>query len=61
MEYTKNAPLKVFTAFSGYDSQCLALQRLKEHFPNFDFRLVGWSEIEGGGNTSTQRAISRRC
>ena len=48
MEYTKNAPLKVFTAFSGYDSQCLALQRLKQQFPNFDFRLVGWSEIEGG-------------
>jgi len=38
--------LKVFTAFSGYDSQCLALKRLHERFPDFDFELVGWSEIE---------------
>lgn len=48
MQYSQKSPLRVFTAFSGYDSQCLALQRLKEQFPNFDFRLVGWSEIEGG-------------
>lgn len=34
--------LKVFTAFSGYDSQMLALQnRLK-----LDCDLVGWSEID---------------
>lgn len=33
--------LKVFTAFSGYDSQCLALQRL-----GIDFDLIGWSEID---------------
>lgn len=38
--------LKVFTAFSGYDSQCLALIRLKKQYPNFDFELVGWSEID---------------
>lgn len=38
--------LKVFTAFSGYDSQCLALDRLKEHFPGFDYELVGWAEID---------------
>lgn len=25
--YTENNPLRVFTAFSGYDSQCLALER----------------------------------
>lgn len=35
--------LRVFTAFSGYDSQCLALERLKRDFPNFDYELVGWS------------------
>lgn len=28
--YSKEKPLRVFTAFSGYDSQCLALERLKE-------------------------------
>ncbi|MCM1354765.1 MAG: DNA cytosine methyltransferase [Bacteroides sp.] len=33
--------LRVFTAFSGYDSQCLALQRI-----GLPFELVGWSEID---------------
>lgn len=33
--------LKVFTAFSGYDSQCLGLKYAK-----IDFDLVGWSEID---------------
>ena len=38
--------IKVFTAFSGYDSQCLALERLKRDFPGFDYELVGWAEID---------------
>lgn len=38
--------LRVFTAFSGYDSQCLALDRLSRDFPEFDYELVGWSEID---------------
>ena len=43
----KEDKLKVFTAFSGYDSQCLALNRLKERFPSqFDYELIGWSEID---------------
>lgn len=33
--------LKVFTAFSGYDSQCMALDRL-----GIDYELVGWSEVD---------------
>lgn len=33
--------LKVFTAFSGYDSQCLALNRI-----GIEYELVGWSEID---------------
>lgn len=41
MEYTKDNPLRVFTAFSGYDSQCLALKRL-----GIPFDLIGWSEID---------------
>ena len=41
IEYTKDNPLRVFTAFSGYDSQCLALNRL-----GIDYYLVGWSEID---------------
>lgn len=38
--------IRVFTAFAGYDSQCLALERLKRDFPEFDYELVGWSEID---------------
>lgn len=38
--------LKVFTAFSGYDSQCMALERLASNFPGFAYELVGWSEID---------------
>lgn len=33
--------LRVFTAFSGYDSQCMALDRV-----GIDYELVGWSEID---------------
>lgn len=33
--------LNVFTAFSGYDSQCMALDRL-----GVQYDLVGWSEID---------------
>ena len=33
--------IKVFTAFSGYDSQCMALDKL-----GIDYELVGWSEID---------------
>ena len=46
MKYNKNNKLRVFTAFSGYDSQCLSLNLLKELYPEFDYTLVGWSEIE---------------
>ncbi len=39
--YNKSNPLRVFTAFSGYDSQCLALERLKSSAPpEFDYELV---------------------
>lgn len=46
MEYTENNPLRGFTSFSGYDSQSMALDRLKEMHPGFDYELVGWSEID---------------
>jgi DNA (cytosine-5)-methyltransferase 1 len=38
--------LNVITLFSGYDSQCLALNRLKRHNPQFDYDLVAWAEID---------------
>lgn len=46
MEYTKNNPLRVVTLCSGYDSQCLALERLKEHYPEFDYELIAWAEFD---------------
>lgn len=39
-------PLRVITLCSGYDSQCMALERLKAAFPGFDYELVAWSEID---------------
>ena len=37
--------LRVFTAFSGYDSQCMALDEVSAEM-GFDYELVGWSEID---------------
>lgn len=44
MLYNKDNPLRVVTLCSGYDSQCLALERLKGTRPGFDYKLVAWSE-----------------
>lgn len=41
MKVTKENPLRVFTTFSGYDSQCLALK-----YAGVPFELVGWSECD---------------
>ena len=38
--------LRVATLCSGYDSQCMALDRLKQHYPDFDYDLIAWSEID---------------
>lgn len=38
--------VKVVTLCSGYDSQLLALRRLKEKFPKFEFECIGWSDID---------------
>lgn len=38
--------IKVVTLCSGYDSQCLALERLKKNFAEFDYELVAWSEFD---------------
>lgn len=46
MKYNKDNPLRVVTLCSGYDSQCLALERLKAAFPDFDYTLVAWSEFD---------------
>lgn len=46
IKYNKNNPLRVVTLCSGYDSQCLALNRLKENYRDFDYELVAWSEFD---------------
>lgn len=38
--------IKAGTLCSGYDSQAMALDRLKEKYPEFDYELVFWSEID---------------
>lgn len=43
-EYTKESPLRVVTLCSGYDSQCMALERLKRDFPGFDYDCIAWAE-----------------
>lgn len=55
MEYNKEKPLKVVTLCSGYDSQCLALERLKSVYPEFDYELVAWSEFDPESKTPLER------
>lgn len=55
MRYTKQNPLRVVTLCSGYDSQCLALNRLREAYPDFDYRLVAWSEWDPESSAPTDR------
>lgn len=45
-KYNKQHPLRVFEAFAGYGSQSLAFKYLQENHPEFDFKVVGYSEIE---------------
>ena len=43
---TENAKKKILTTFSGYDSQCMAADVLKEKHSDFDWECVGWSDID---------------
>ena len=42
----KRQTLRVATLCSGYDSQCMALDRLAQNYPDFSYDLVAWSEID---------------
>lgn len=47
MTKKKKQKIKVFTAFSGYDSQMMAMKRLCRMYPDqLECELVGWSEID---------------
>lgn len=45
-KYNKEHPLRVFEAFAGIGAQSLALERLKHNFPDFDYKVIGISEVE---------------
>lgn len=56
MKYNKQNPLRVVTLCSGYDSQCLALERLKRNYPEFDYELIAWAEFDPEtSNTPVER------
>lgn len=38
--------INVVTLCSGYDAQCLALDRLKQNYSDFDYELIAWAEID---------------
>ena len=42
----RKKPLKVFEAFAGYGSQRMALERLHKEMPQFNYEIVGISEID---------------
>ena len=45
-KYNKKYPLRVVTLCSGYDSQCMALDRMTKYDTSFAYDLVAWSEID---------------
>ena len=45
-KYNRENPLRVFEAFAGYGSQHMAFERIKKRIPDFDFKVVGISEID---------------
>lgn len=38
--------LRVFEGFAGYGGGSFALNKLKEKYPNFEFEVIGYSEID---------------
>lgn len=38
--------IRLVTLFSGYDSQAMALERIKQVKSDFDYELVRWCEID---------------
>lgn len=52
--------VKVFEAFAGYGSQAMALKRLAHDYPEFEYEVVGISEIEETALTA-YNAIHGHC
>ena len=45
-QWNKDNPLRVFEAFAGYGSQHMAFDVIKREMPDFNFKVVGNSEID---------------
>ena len=39
-------PLRVATVCSGYDSQCIAFEMLKQRYKDFRYELMAWAEFD---------------
>lgn len=46
MIFNKENKLRVFEGFAGYGGCSFALRRLKKIYPDFDYEVVGYSEID---------------
>ena len=46
MKKSDKKVLRVFEGFAGYGGGHFALKKLKEKFPNFEFEVIGYSEID---------------
>ena len=46
MPMAMDGKLRLVTLCSGYDSQCIAFEMLKERYPGFDYELMAWSEFD---------------
>ena len=55
MTYNKDNPLRVCSLCAGYDSQCLALERIKENNPDFEYELVAWAEFDPQSNSPLEK------
>lgn len=44
--YREGDEFTVLTTFSGYDSQLMACDAIREHHPNFRWTCAGWSDID---------------
>ena len=55
-----NLNIKVFEAFCGYGSQAIALERLKNDLSNFNYEVIGVSDIDKHA-LSAYAAIHGHC
>lgn len=53
--------IRVVTLCSGYDAQCLSLERLRRDYPAFDYELVAWAEIDRYAIAAHDALFPRWC